>query len=85
MSTPIELSRFRNRDDGEQGLAHLVDAYTTELAERRAALLADRAEYSAKLAGLARLDPHDFSGLARLYRQHVEHIDGLLSTFEAAA
>lgn len=85
MPTPLELSRLRHRDEREQGLAHLVDAYASELAERRTALLADRAEFGARLAEIAQRDPHDFSGLARLYRQHLEHIDGLLGTFEAAA
>ena len=72
----------RNRDDG---LAGLVDAYACELAERRELLLADRADYARKLDALCRQDPHDFSGLGRLYRQHLQHIDGLLGTFEAAA
>jgi len=71
--------------DRDHGLAGLVDAYANELAERREGLLADRAEYAHKLDELARHDPHDFSGLGRLYRQHLQHIDGLLGTFEAAA
>lgn len=84
MPTPLESSS-RVREEPPPDLVRLVRAYRAELEERRAVLLADRADYVARLTRLAECDPHDFSGLARLYTQHLEHIDGLLDAFECAA
>lgn len=66
-------------------LGRLVAAYCAELAARRALLLEDRLAYETKLADLAALDPHDYTGLARLYREHLRHIDGLLEELDDMA
>ncbi len=60
---------------------NLVDGYAAEIAARYAQLEADLSLYTAKLGDLKQLDPLDFTGLAKLYRTHVEHIEALLQEF----
>jgi hypothetical protein len=70
--------------DTAQPQQTLVDGYAAELDARRAQLREDLAHYRAKLRDLNQLDPLDFTGLAKLYRAHVAHIEALLDEFDGA-
>lgn len=71
--------------DERTGLARLIDAYAAELADRRTQLLRDLGVYRRKLSNLVALDPLDVTGLGRLYREHVRHIEHLLDQLAASA
>jgi len=62
-------------------LARLVRAYDDELAARRAALLRDRSDFLSRLAVIEQRGRQGDNGLARLYREHVRQIEGLLLGF----
>ena len=66
-------------------LAHLVDAYAAELEARRVQLQADLDDYQRKLDDLRDLDPHDFTGLSKLYSEHVRQIETLLLELQDSA
>lgn len=82
MSTPLAHRHTEFRSDAHHALTHLIDAYAGELAARRRLLLDDRAGYRHKLADVAALDPLDFTGLARLYGEHLRHIELLLAELD---
>ncbi|MEX2481806.1 MAG: hypothetical protein WD928_13190 [Gammaproteobacteria bacterium] len=63
------------------GLEQLVCAYDAELSARREQLELDRNSFLDKVRDLRALDPHDSTGLAALYGEHLEQIDLLLAQF----
>lgn len=62
----------------------LVDCYAAEIAARCADLGSDLALYLGKLADLVQLDPQDITGLGKLYRAHVGHLETLMQEFARA-
>jgi hypothetical protein len=75
------MSTLTNRAAARLPEHDLVASYTEELEARRQQLCEDHGFYRTKLADLAKLDPLDFTGLAKLYRAHVSHIEALLAEF----
>lgn len=52
----------------------------TETSQRRRARLADELEfYLGRVAELVKLDPHDFTGLKRVYDEHVRRARAALA------
>lgn len=84
MSDPREKLALRLAGSMSQPSRNLVDGYVAELAARRLQLVDDLALYRAKLVDLEQLDPLDFTGLGKLYRAHVMHIEALLEEFDGA-
>ena len=60
-------------------LAHVVDLCAERLEEHRGQFERDLAYYRARLDELRKLDPHDFTGLQRLYEHHLQRTCGLLA------
>ena len=82
MHDPTDNLELQAVDASIQPMQRLVDGYAAELAARRRQLEDDFAIYSAKLRDLDQLDPLDFTGLGKLYRAHVAHIEALLQEFD---
>jgi hypothetical protein len=64
-------------------LVELVAYYTAEIDYRRHQLADELQHFEMKLRDLAELDPLDFTGLAKINREHAHHIRGLLAGFDA--
>jgi len=47
--------------------------------ERRTRLAREVEFYAGRLAELAKLDPHDFTGLKRVYDEHLRHTQAALA------
>ncbi len=62
-------------------LAELVAQYSAEIDQRRQQLADELTHFEQKLGDLKQLDPLDFTGLAKIYRGHADHIRRLLSEF----
>jgi len=84
MSDPREKRELQLASEASQPSRSLVDGYVAELAARRLQLQDDLALYRSKLVDLNQLDPLDFTGLGKLYRAHVSHIEVLLDEFDGA-
>ena len=82
-ATVLQLAHASNHQN--QALAHLVDAYAAELEARRVQLQADLDDYQRKLVDLSELDPLDFTGLTKLYSEHVRQIESLLLELQDSA
>ena len=63
----------------------LVDCYVAEIAARCAELGSDLALYLGKVADLMQLDPQDATGVGKLYRAHIGHLETLLREFAQTA
>ena len=61
-------------------LERIVERYAEELDKRKVQLSQDLRYYKYKLAELKEIDPLDFTGLTKIYRQHVARIEALLNT-----
>jgi len=73
--------------DNTGAIAPLVDMvahYAAEIDERRNQLSQELEHFESKLRDLVQLDPMDFTGLTKVYREHASHIRRLLSEFEQA-
>ncbi len=55
-------------------------ASTETMPERRARLSRELEFYAGRLAELAKLDPHDFTGLKRVYDGHLHRTRAALAT-----
>jgi len=74
--------------DNSEVIAPLMDIvahYTAEIDERRRQLQLELGHFESKLADLQQLDPLDFTGLSKVYRDHAGHIRRLLTEFDQAA
>ncbi|MEM7467589.1 MAG: hypothetical protein AAF387_12010 [Pseudomonadota bacterium] len=60
-------------------LENLLDEYASEIEEQRTQLMEDLAYFQNKLRELEMLDPLDFTGLAKTYREHEQRISKILS------
>jgi hypothetical protein len=63
-------------------LADMVAFYAEEIDERRRQLSDDLEYFKAKLTDLDQLDPLDFTGLGKMYRDHASHIRTLLASID---
>ena len=59
-------------------LENLLDEYAGEIETQRAQLIDDLQYFQAKLRELEMLDPLDFTGLGKVYREHEQRIGNLL-------
>jgi hypothetical protein len=59
-------------------LENLLDEYAGEIEAQRAQLIDDLEYFQAKLRELEMLDPLDFTGLGKVYREHEQRIGTLL-------
>lgn len=82
-ATVLQLAHASTHQN--QALVHLVDAYAAELEARRVQLQADLDDYQRKLVDLSELDPLDFTGLTKLYSEHVRQIESLLLELQDSA
>lgn len=60
-------------------LENLLDEYAGEIETQRAQLIDDLEYFQAKLRELETLDPLDFTGLAKVYREHEQRIGEILA------
>lgn len=60
-------------------LENLLDEYAGEIETQRAQLIDDLEYFQAKLRELETLDPLDFTGLGKVYREHEQRISALLN------
>ena len=60
-------------------LENLLDEYAGEIETQRIQLMDDLQYFQTKLGELEMLDPLDFTGLGKVYREHAQRIDGLLN------
>ena len=60
-------------------LENLLDEYADEIEVQRAQLTDDLAYFQNKLRELEMLDPLDFTGLAKTYREHEKRIADILN------
>jgi hypothetical protein len=82
MPDPTDKLELDSVETGSQPTQRLIDGYAAELAARRLQLEDDLSVYRSKLRDLGQLDPLDFTGLGKLYRAHVAHIEVLLQEFD---
>ena len=59
-------------------LENLLDEYADEIEVQRAQLMDDLAYFQNKLRELETLDPLDFTGLTKTYREHEKRIRDIL-------
>lgn len=78
----LRLQLVADGTESIEPLTNMVAQYTFELDQRRQQLCDDLAYFESKLIDLNQLDPHDFVGLAAIYRKHASHIRGLLAELE---
>ncbi len=60
-------------------LENLLDEYAGEIETQRAQLIDDLEYFQAKLRELETLDPLDFTGLGKVYREHEQRIGEILA------
>lgn len=63
-------------------LENLLDEYAGEIETQRSQLIDDLQYFQAKLGELEMLDPLDFTGLGKVYREHAQRINELLNNME---
>lgn len=78
------LRLVADHGDATLPLEQLVACYDDEIEHRRVQLQSELAHFETKLHDLSQLDPSDFTGLGKIYREHANHIRRLLSEFMAA-
>ena len=78
---PKSLSSLKLVVDNSNELApleNLLDEYADEIEVQRAQLMDDLAYFQNKLRELETLDPLDFTGLTKTYREHEKRIRDIL-------
>ena len=78
---PKSLSSLKLVVDNSNELApleNLLDEYADEIEVQRAQLMDDLAYFQNKLRELETLDPLDFTGLTKTYREHEKRIRAIL-------
>ena len=78
---PKSLSSLKLVVDNSSELApleNLLDEYADEIEVQRAQLMDDLAYFQNKLRELETLDPLDFTGLTKSYREHEKRIRDIL-------
>ena len=78
---PKSLSPLKLVVDNSTSLApleNLLDEYADEIEVQRAQLMDDLNYFQAKLRELETLDPMDFTGLTKTYRDHEKRISEIL-------
>lgn len=81
---PKSLSPLKLVVDNTPSLApleNLLDEYAGEIEVQRAQLIDDLTYFQNKLRELETLDPMDFTGLTKTYREHEKRIREILEGF----
>ncbi len=75
----IPLKLVVDNSNNHAPLENLLDQYAGEIEAQRAQLIDDLEYFQAKLRELEALDPLDFTGLGKVYREHEQRISALLA------
>ncbi len=83
LSSPLERQSAMPADpDAVGSLARVVSLYAQRIDDRRIQLARDLIFYRGKLAELDQIDPLDFTGLKRIYNNHVHRTSALLHSLD---